>query len=391
MKSLVLLVIALLSFSFVSFSQTNVTGVVVSVESGDSFTLRVGKADIPIKLRMIEAPVEEQPLFEVARDHLSSFILGKPLTVSYSTYSGSRAYVGDIELSQRMLRDGAAWFLQEGSRDAQYEEIFKANEAAARTEERGIWAVHGLGRPSEMRKLAESSSEPMADPRVAALAVQMFGSSVEDVFAREIYSLESGDCGGTVVGVIDGDTVDIRTSSGKTVRVRLEGIDAPEKGQACGMRSKQALSDQIFGRAVSCNSSKRDRYGRMIGKISLAGVDINKRMISIGYAWHYKSYASEQPVADRASYANAEVQARGSSAGLWKDCDRTPPWEYRRNRFTATFLADRYDAASVNTGGYYSPSSPGSGGGPVNVKGYRRSNGTYVQPHTRSAPGSRRP
>lgn len=135
---------------------------------------------------------------------------------------------------------------------------------------------------------------------------------------------------GRVVGVSDGDTVTVLDSSNTQFKIRLMGIDAPEKKQAFGNKSKTSLSDWIFNKQVTVEYRKKDRYGRIVGKIVVAGVDANFEQIKAGMAWHYKKYQSEQSVDDRLIYAQAEEGARAQKLGLWFDADPTPPWEFRK-------------------------------------------------------------
>lgn len=114
------------------------------------------------------------------------------------------------------------------------------------------------------------------------------------------------------------------------VRVRLAGIDAPEKGQAFGAVAKKELSDLVFGKPATVEWRKKDRYGRIVGKVIVNGVDANLNMVKAGLAWHYKQYAGEQSPADRASYDKAEEDARAKGVGLWRDKQPVPPWEFRR-------------------------------------------------------------
>lgn len=140
------------------------------------------------------------------------------------------------------------------------------------------------------------------------------------------------DQGGRVVGVIDGDTVDLLTDAQVLIRVRLSGIDAPERKQASGSVAKQALSNLAFNRAALVTGEKKDRYGRLLGKIAVAGVDVNLRMVQLGYAWHFKTYEREQLPDDRLRYAQAELMARGQRVGLWADREQLAPWEFRASR-----------------------------------------------------------
>jgi endonuclease YncB( thermonuclease family) len=135
---------------------------------------------------------------------------------------------------------------------------------------------------------------------------------------------------GRVVGISDGDTVTVLDASNTQFKIRLMGIDAPEKKQAFGNRSKQSLSDLVFDKQVTVEYSKQDRYGRTIGKITVGGVDANLEQIKAGMAWHYKKYQNEQSVEDSFVYANAEIQAQYKKRGLWGDSNAIPPWDFRK-------------------------------------------------------------
>ncbi len=137
---------------------------------------------------------------------------------------------------------------------------------------------------------------------------------------------------GRVVGIADGDTVTVLDSSKVRFKIRLMGIDAPEKKQAFGNKSKQSLSALVFNKQVSVEYSKQDRYGRTVGKIIVDGIDANLEQVKAGMAWHYKQYQNEQSEEDRVLYAQAEVQARTERRGLWIDTDPTPPWELRKQQ-----------------------------------------------------------
>jgi endonuclease YncB( thermonuclease family) len=133
---------------------------------------------------------------------------------------------------------------------------------------------------------------------------------------------------GKVVGITDGDTLTVLVDR-REVKVRVAGIDAPEKKQPFGQRSKEHLSDCAFGKSVAVEWSKTDRYGRTIGKVTADGVDCGLRQVQDGFAWHYKAYAKEQSATDRVTYAEAESQAVTHKSGLWSEPHPTPPWEFR--------------------------------------------------------------
>lgn len=134
---------------------------------------------------------------------------------------------------------------------------------------------------------------------------------------------------GRVVKVSDGDTITVLEGTTQH-KIRLMGIDAPEKAQAFGNRSKQALANNIAGKTVEVEYNKRDRYKRIIGKVIYMGYDINLRQIELGMAWHYKQYEREQDVEDRSKYAQAEYVAQRDKVGLWSEARPVAPWEWRK-------------------------------------------------------------
>ena len=137
---------------------------------------------------------------------------------------------------------------------------------------------------------------------------------------------------GRVVGVADGDTLTLLDATNTQHQIRLAGIDSPEKGQPFGQVCKKSLSDLAYDRVVAVESSKLDRYGRMIGKVLLNGQDVNLEQVRRGCGWHYKKYQNEQSLDDRLSYNAAEESARASKVGLWADNESVPPWEWRKAR-----------------------------------------------------------
>lgn len=142
------------------------------------------------------------------------------------------------------------------------------------------------------------------------------------VAALQVFSAEIR---GRVVGVADGDTVTVldEMDNGR-FRIRLYGIDSPEKKQAYGNKAKQYLSSLVYGKRVSVRFSSLDRYGRILGRLYLSGEDISLLMLSAGYAWHYRQYDNSL------EYAAAEKKARSARCGLWSDPAPVPPWIFRR-------------------------------------------------------------
>lgn len=136
---------------------------------------------------------------------------------------------------------------------------------------------------------------------------------------------------GTVVGIQDGDTLTIIDAQRRQYRIRLAGIDAPEKRQAFGNVSRRALSDLVFSRKVDLHVTKVDRYGRLVAKVLHEGQDVCKEQIRKGLAWLYADYESELTPEDRASYSAAQREAKKAHRGLWRDSEPMPPWQFRRN------------------------------------------------------------
>jgi endonuclease YncB( thermonuclease family) len=130
-----------------------------------------------------------------------------------------------------------------------------------------------------------------------------------------------------VVGVTDGDTVTVVDKDKHQVKVRLWGIDAPEKKQAFGSRSKEALSSKVFGKEIDLEEKSKDWYGRTVANVYLGGRWINKELVEEGMVWHYKQYAKKS-----SELAEAERLAKENKLGLWSDKNPVPPWEFRRKK-----------------------------------------------------------
>ena len=137
---------------------------------------------------------------------------------------------------------------------------------------------------------------------------------------------------GRVVGVTDGDTITVLDHQNVQHRVRVASIDAPERKQPYSSRSKENLSWWIFNRTVVVESTKRDRYKRIIGQVFLDGHDIGLEQVRAGMAWWYRAYSKEQKHEDRELYKQAELAAKERKLGLWRGRDPIPPWEWRKNQ-----------------------------------------------------------
>lgn len=149
---------------------------------------------------------------------------------------------------------------------------------------------------------------------------------------------------GWVTHIADGDTITVLDYSNRQHKVRLMGIDAPEKLQAFGSRSQQNLGALVNGRDVAVEWNKRDRHGSIIGKVMVSPPDSPCRsqracpktfdagleQIKAGQAWWHKSHAKEQTPEDQSKYEQAEFQAKIHRYGLWADTNPVPPWGFRQ-------------------------------------------------------------
>lgn len=130
---------------------------------------------------------------------------------------------------------------------------------------------------------------------------------------------------GKVVGIADGDTLTVLTASKQQHKIRLAEIDAPEKHQAFGTKSKQSLSDLCFGKEAEVSPHVKDRYQRIVARVKCAGVDVNAEQVNRGMAWVYRRYAKDHDL-----YV-LEHGAKVEKRGLWADSSPTPPWQWRKN------------------------------------------------------------
>ena len=137
---------------------------------------------------------------------------------------------------------------------------------------------------------------------------------------------------GRVVGVSDGDTITVLDDAKTQHKIRFAGIDAPEKGQEFGERSKQSLSALVFQKRVEARCHKKDRYGREVRAVFIGLRDVGLEQIRQGMAWHYKDYQHEQTTHDRLVYRDEEESAKARRIGLWKDAQPLPPWQYRSSK-----------------------------------------------------------
>lgn len=142
--------------------------------------------------------------------------------------------------------------------------------------------------------------------------------------AREIF--------GEVVAITDGDTLTVLDNEHIQHKIRLSGIDAPERRQPFGQQAREMLSSLVFHKQVEVLTHKTDFRRRAIGKVRVDGLDVSLALVTAGLAWHYKQYKSEQKPSDRTLYSQVEVLAREQRLGLWSAENPVPPWDWRRSR-----------------------------------------------------------
>ncbi|HTF19442.1 MAG TPA: thermonuclease family protein [Chryseolinea sp.] len=131
---------------------------------------------------------------------------------------------------------------------------------------------------------------------------------------------------GKVIKVVDGDTFDILDAS-TTTRIRLFGIDAPERGQAFNKRAKAFVDSLVSGRTIRVVVRDKDRYGRTVGDAYLSdGTFVNAEIVRAGYAWQFRQYSTDPEI------ARLELAARSHRRGLWEDVHAIPPWEFRKGK-----------------------------------------------------------
>ena len=128
-----------------------------------------------------------------------------------------------------------------------------------------------------------------------------------------------------VISITDGDTIRVLYDN-QSLRIRLNGIDCPEKKQAYGTAAKEFTANLVFSKYVSVRIVDIDRYGRYVADIYLGDVYVNAEIVKAGYAWHYKQYS------DSSLLARCENEARLGHRGLWRDANPTPPCEFRKKR-----------------------------------------------------------
>lgn len=154
-------------------------------------------------------------------------------------------------------------------------------------------------------------------------ATLLTGSSDIAAAARRAAAGPAQPLAARVVGVADGDTLTV-LYGGQPVKVRVEGVDCPERGQPFGTAAKRFTSEHTFGKVVELRSHRHDRYGRLVSRVLVGKEDLGLALLAAGLAWHYTQYSNDS------TYAQAEQAARTRHVGLWSQKAPVPPWVQRR-------------------------------------------------------------
>ena len=155
---------------------------------------------------------------------------------------------------------------------------------------------------------------------------------------------------GKVVSVADGDTITVLQDS-KQYKIRLYGVDSPEKKQDFGQKAKQFASDMVFKQYVKVVAYDIDRYGRTVGMVYMGQKCLNEELIRNGFAWVYKKYCSESFCKQ---WSQLEQEARGNKLGLWIYDNPIPPWDFRSGKSIKSNISGLYHG-NVSSHVFHSP------------------------------------
>lgn len=281
----------LISMLACSLQAETITGTCKRVLDGDTLLLTNGTT---VQIWGIDAPEKGQDYADKARAQLEKLTKGRKLTIEVKDTDQYGRVVGEVkaggkDVAHFMVRTGMAWHDDYNAPEAG--DLKKAM-MAARKAGKGLWADDAPVRPYDFRK-----GKTTPAPRVEVAA--------DEVLCEY---------------VMDGDTF----KSGDT-RVRLWGIDAPEKGQPYADKARARLKELIEGKAVRLEWKDRDQYSREVAIVYAGSTNINLQMVKEGLAWHYAYFAP-----DARDLAAAEKAARKKRKGLWADDEPVNPYEFRK-------------------------------------------------------------
>ena len=281
----------LISMLACTLQAETITGTCKRVLDGDTLLLTDGTT---VQIWGIDAPEKGQDYADKARAHLEKLTKGRKLTIKVKDTDQYGRVVGEVkaggkDVAHFMVRTGMAWHDEYNAPEA---EGLNKSMYGARKARRGLWADAAPVRPYDFRK---DKASPTPQVEVAA----------DEVLCER---------------VLDGDTF---KSDG--TRVRLWGIDAPEKGQPYADEARARLKELIEGKAVRLEWKDKDQHAREVAIVYAGSTNINLQMVKEGLAWHYAYF---EP--DAEDLAAAEKAARKSRKGLWKDKNPMNPYEFRK-------------------------------------------------------------
>ena len=155
---------------------------------------------------------------------------------------------------------------------------------------------------------------------------------------------------GKVISIADGDTITILDSSKKQHKIRLYGIDCPEKGQPFGKAAKKHTAKLTARKMATVTEYDTDRYGRTVGVVQVDGVNVNENLIKAGLAWQYKKYCRAAFCKD---WLQKEKEAAISQVGLWRDSDPVPPWQWRKGARNSSYSKNTTVRYAATSDGYH--------------------------------------
>ncbi len=181
----------------------------------------------------------------------------------------------------------------------------------------------------------------MPHPRILILLSLFIITSIPSLAFPQILT-------GKVISVADGDTITVLDNRHRQTRIRLYGIDTPEKGQAFGRKAKQFTAGLVAGKIVKVKIYDVDKYGRSVGVVFVHGRNVNEEIIRAGYGWQYRKYCR---VSFCSKWLTIEQMARNVGLGLWRDKHPVPPWEWRKGRSRNHMAAGNRSARKAIQGG----------------------------------------
>ncbi|TKB07459.1 thermonuclease family protein [Desulforhopalus sp. IMCC35007] len=155
---------------------------------------------------------------------------------------------------------------------------------------------------------------------------------------------------GKVVSIADGDTITILDLSNKQHRIRLYGIDTPEKGQPFGNAAKKHTAQLTYKKSATVNAYDTDKYGRTVGVVTVDGTNVNESLIKNGYAWQYRKYCKADFCDE---WLDNEENAKSAKIGLWSDKDPVPPWDWRKGARNSSYQETAPEKYAAVQGGLH--------------------------------------